>query len=522
MNPIDRQLREVWKSLRSQNLQRDHRLKAVRIKRLRGIANLRVEFQYPVCVLASPNGCGKSTVLFACACAYKDPSRGPRELMPGTLFPNFINRKGEGVSDSIENTELGFDYLHDRDDYNMDWKRRRSWSKSFRGRKGGKQPERQVYLRALANLTNPSEVRSLLQLARKDFHTETVDPELLIFADRILPNSYRDLSVISTPNRDLLFAEIDNQDTKYSEFHMSSGERSILRISKDISGLNNALLLIDEIEAGLHPYIQQQIMLELQRIALRQNLQIIVTSHSPVVLDSVPEEARIFLDRDITTGEVQVMPAYRDIFQKALYGQSHDRLSILCEDSIAEAIVLGALDVLCGRMDLRHDDFVISRDTGRDEFPAHLRTLHKFSRLSDFLMILDGDARDTVGPKMMQVAEQIGSGQRPLFLPTNNPPEAWIWETLNKRSSVYSEKLNLSSDEMKRRLKKAEQAVSGIPREQDALKSALSIFANQFAQSEEEITRIVARVAAEEGSKDMSLFTRELEERIDAWRQSYV
>jgi hypothetical protein len=36
----------------------------------------------------------------------------------------------------------------------------------------------------------------------------------------------------------------------------------------------------------------------LQRIALRQQLQIIVASHSPVVLDSVPPEARIFLDRD--------------------------------------------------------------------------------------------------------------------------------------------------------------------------------------------------------------------------------
>ena len=79
---------------------------------------------------------------------------------------------------------------------------------------------------------------------------------------------------------------------------MSSGERAILRISKDISGLHDALILIDEVDTGLHPYTQQQVMLELQRIALRQQLQIIVASHSPVVLDSVPPDARIFLDRD--------------------------------------------------------------------------------------------------------------------------------------------------------------------------------------------------------------------------------
>ena len=114
---------------------------------------------------------------------------------------------------------------------------------------------------------------------------------------------------------------------------MSSAERAVLRISKDISRLQAALVLIDEVEAGLHPYTKQQTMLELQRIALRRKLQIVVATHSPVVLDSVPPEARIFLDRD-PTSEVRVMPAYRDIFQKALDGQSRDQLSILCEDTI--------------------------------------------------------------------------------------------------------------------------------------------------------------------------------------------
>ena len=80
------------------------------------------------------------------------------------------------------------------------------------------------------------------------------------------------------------------------------GERAIVRMSKDISGLENALVLIDEVDTGLHPYTQKQTMLELQRSALRQKLQIIVASHSPVVLDSVPPEARIFLDRDPETG----------------------------------------------------------------------------------------------------------------------------------------------------------------------------------------------------------------------------
>ena len=182
----------------------------------------------------------------------------------------------------------------------MVWRRSRAWSRRFAGGSGAGQPAREVYLRTLANLTNPSEVRSILRLGRKPIRTDTVSPELLVFAHRILPWRYRNLAVISGPTtKDLLFAELDDAaGTGYSEFHMSSGERSILRISKDISQLEDALILIDEVDTGLHPYTQQQTMLELQRAALRQNLQVIVASHSPAVLDSVPPDARIFLDRD--------------------------------------------------------------------------------------------------------------------------------------------------------------------------------------------------------------------------------
>ena len=38
-------------------------------------------------------------------------------------------------------------------------------------------------------------------------------------------------------------------------------------------------------------------MLQLQQLALRNDLQIIVTSHSPVILDAVPANGRIFLDQ---------------------------------------------------------------------------------------------------------------------------------------------------------------------------------------------------------------------------------
>ena len=53
----------------------------------------------------------------------------------------------------------------------------------------------------------------------------------------------------------------------------------------------------------------------------------------------------------------------------------------------------GILDVLNVELGLLHGDVVIGRNTGRDEFPGHVRTLAKFDKLSGFILVLDGDSR---------------------------------------------------------------------------------------------------------------------------------
>ena len=515
---LEKQLREVWDALRAQNNQRTSSLTEVRIRRLRGIKDLRIPLNYPVSVLAGPNGCGKSTVLFACACAYKVPDRGPRDFVPSTLFPDF---KGGGTTleDTPGQTEIEFHYLNNGERVSMTYRRGKSWNKSFMGRKGGEQPERQLYLRTLANLTNPSEVRSILQLARKELSTEQVTEDLLIFAHRILPRRYRNLSRISTQTRDLLFAELEGaSEARYSEFHMSSGERAILRISKDISSLHDALILIDEVEAGLHPYTQQQAMLEFQRIALRNRLQIIVASHSHVVLNSVPEDARLCLDRNEDTAEVRLVPPYRDVIQKALYGQSRDQLSILCEDQVAESLIRGFLDVLNVALELRHDDVFVGKDTGRDEFPGHIRTLGKFGKLNDFLVVLDGDSKHKEAD-VVTAALEFNSTIRPLFLPGDGPPEAWIWQALNSSKSEYANELGITVADLDDRMRSIKQLVDGMVHQQDHMKVAVEEISRELGRSTVDIARMVGKAEAHREHGDAVAFLTQLKEQIISWRQ---
>jgi len=509
---FNKNLSQVWEQLRGKKPQFKDFLNRVTIRGIRGIKELPCSFDYPVTVLAGPNGCGKSTVLFACACAYDSGIPGKRDMTPTILFPNLTTRNPD-LNDIPGASAILFDYTVNGSSQGMDWKRNKNWDKSYRGRKGGSQPIRDVYLRTLADLTSPSEVRSVLQIGKRNFDSEELTVDLISMAQRILSYRYGTLTMLRNAKRDLLFAKRSDGGAVYSEFHMSAGERSILRLSKDISQLKGGLVLINEIEAGLHPYTQQLVMLELQRLALRNDLQIIVTSHSATILDCVPIEGRIFLER--SEENVQVKSAYKTVIQKAYYGQSIEKLSILCEDEMGEGFVRGCLDYLNPKLELIPEDVVVGRDTGKTEFPAHIKALAKFNKLSEFLFVLDGDARSMEGE-----LKSAASGDQTLsllFLPGENP-EAWCWSTMKEEVEHFSVLLSIGKDEMKKRMESLDSLYDAAPdKEKNKIKAKFSDFCFALERQPAEIVRLVAHAKAEQEKGSIQDFLVEIETRIRNW-----
>jgi len=518
---LDYNLNQVWDQLRSKKSQFDYFIEEMRIQGLRGIRDLNLRFAYPVTVLSGPNACGKSTILFALACAYKVPSGGVRDFVPSAMFPDFRTKNTEYPFDKRSHASLEFYYIYEGKRYRMAWSRgKKNWNRSYLGTKGGKPPERMIYLRTMANLSNPSEVRSVLQFGRrKELVVEEITADLLTFAHRILPLHYRRLFCMSHKGKNLLFAERDDVDeTAYSEFHMSAGERAVLRLSKDLSEQKKALILIDEVEAGLHPFTQQQLMLELQRLALRNNLQIVVATHSPVILDAVPLEGRIFLERT-SDNNVVVQPPYRDIIQKAFYGSTVNKLSILCEDDVAEALLRGVMDVINPQLNLTQSDIEIGRDTGKDEFPQYVRALAKFRKLDSFIFVLDGDAHD----KEAEVRQAAFDNNQPitlLFLPGEEPPESWVWNQIWDHYSEYAEAFGLVPDVLGRRLDDIKRTYDGVAdKPRNIAKGRLITLANNdVGREKREICREVARKEAKREGGVMDDFVEELKDAIKAWR----
>ena len=160
---IDRRLRRLWDRLQGRKPQMPHFLSEVHLTGIRGIEDLRIQFDYPVSVIAGGNTSGKSTVLFAAACAYKVPGAGVRDYVPSTLFPDYRPKKGGEFTDPKPKISIQFEHSTLEGRLSMRWRRNVGWNRSFHGRHKARQPERPLYLRTLANLSNPSEVRSVLR-----------------------------------------------------------------------------------------------------------------------------------------------------------------------------------------------------------------------------------------------------------------------------------------------------------------------------------------------------------------------
>lgn len=511
---MNKRLRELWSRLQGKKTSLPHYLSDVSLKGIRGIDNLRVDFDYPVSVIAGGNASGKSTVLFAAACAYKVPGAGVKDFVPSTLFPDYRPKVGNRA-DHKDEVVLEFNYVTPEGRVYMKWRRLKGWNRSFGGRKKASQPERDVYLRTLSNLSNPSEVRSVLNMSRLDSEPETMplNASQIEFSQRMLPFKYSEVVELSSGNKSLMFAS-QAGGAAYSEMHMAAGERSILRISQDIAQRKGALILIDEVETGLHPWVQQLLMLQLQQLALRNDLQVIVTSHSPVVLDSVPPNGRIFLERD-EDGHVSLNPPYRDVIQDALYGRSSDTLNLLCEDDTAEAILQGVLDDLRPQLGIRGETVRIGRNAGAEEFPTHAAAFRKFGQIDNFVFVIDGDKRDS--RLADKIREAAGSNRPILFLPGHNAPEIWIWERMRENSDTISKELGgFSLSNMIARQDAVYDSASDTP--SAIAKSKLRSLSEQLNRTAPEICRVVARLESTLDKSEIQPLRESIEEAISEWR----
>lgn len=518
---IERRLRSLWDRVLAKRADLPHFLTQVRLQGIRGIDDLAVGFISPVVAVGGGNATGKSTVLAAVACAYRVPGARHGDFLPATLFADYRPRRGT-YRDVRGPAAIEFEYSTPNGGRAMRWRRTSGWRQTFYGRRNASQPERPVHVHVTRNFDDPAEVRdSVAGMTRG--RSATKERPLTLwetdFAEKMLPFKYSGVTNLARDGHSLLFAR-QKGGAAYSEFHMAAGERAILRLSQEIAHLRDALVLIDQVEAGLHPWVQQLLMLQLQELSVLNGLQVIVTTHSPVVLESIHPLGRVFLERD-AQGRVEAVAPYRDIVQDALYGRARNALSLLCEDETAEAILRGLFDVLFPRLRTRRECVRIGRDTDASEFPDRAAAFMKLGEIGNFVFVLGGDRRDT-GVEA-KIADRARRTATVVFLPGDDAPAVWVWRLLRRRLEATADQLHVEPGDLADRMDYLDAVYDRAAEGPSAIAEVkLRNLAEPLGWDPTDLCQVVARAEAGRPGGECRSLMKELEREFGKWRREYV
>src|ERR1700735_206740 len=260
------------------------RLEWLEIKNDRGWSGQRIPFNFPIIAIVGENGSGKSTILQAAACVYQ--KTGGVTWFPSEFFP-------ETFWDNLTDVRLSFGYQQgDVHEISSVRKPTTRWLG---------QPERPERRVAYIDLSRLQPVGTRVGYARiaKNRHleqsstpfTELQVSRLCQIMGREYDNARMAISDIDA-NREI--PVLSKASQIYSGFHQGSGETTVAELLRTQLP-QYGLILIDEIESSLHPRAQRRLMRDLAVAARDRECQIIVSTHSPYVLEELPLSARIYI-----------------------------------------------------------------------------------------------------------------------------------------------------------------------------------------------------------------------------------
>lgn len=292
--------------------------------RIRGFEGEDISFDFPVTALIGPNGSGKSAVLGAAGCAYKP-------IKPGTFFP-----KSAVGDESMAGWRVEYELI----DKQLNARQLTKRTSSFRQAKWvrGDVADRDVLFFGIERTVPAGEKTRYKALMRSTYvHRPPLEPlhtDVATQVEHILGKTVRDYRVTQYGFADTFLvgkAGVSN----YSEFHFGAGESSVIRmISRIEQAPENSLILIEEIENGLHPIATQRMVEYLIDVAERKSIQTIFTTHSDHALAPLPHEAIwASIGGKLRQGKLSVEAL------RAVSGRVDKKLAVFVEDEFAKCWV---------------------------------------------------------------------------------------------------------------------------------------------------------------------------------------
>ncbi len=346
------------------------------IVRIRGFEGEDIMFDFPVTALIGPNGSGKSSVLGAAACAYKP-------IKPRLFFP-----KSAIGDDSMASWRAEYEAV-DKSINSRQTIRRNSNFKSNRWVRSDV-INRPVFFFGIERTVPAGEKNKYKKLMRSTYHHTgsivAINTDVATQVEHILGKEISNFRVATISADDNFFIG-NNNGMEYSEFHFGAGESSIIRMVKQIElAPKNSLIVIEEIENGLHPIATRRMVEYLIDVASRKSIQTIFTTHSDYALIPLPNEAIwSCINGKLKQGKLSVEAL------RAVSGRVDRKLAIFVEDEFAKAWVDAILREKLGEDYQQLEVYAVAGDG--NAVTTHISHNNNPSRTFGSLCVIDGDSR---------------------------------------------------------------------------------------------------------------------------------
>ena len=432
LNTEERRLLELWESPAWKQQLQLRSIEIIGETGLRGINRLFIPFRYPISAICGNNGSGKSTILALAALAHHTPTgwyvywgnigrrraRGDRTYY---RFSDFFvhSRRREGA---IENVSVTWRYIKNEIETIVTFKKKeKKWGQNY-----ARRPERAIDFLSLARILPAHEMRSLRSIfcnPSGDIPHSALDTRSRHYLSSIMGKEYNTAEV---QNKNNYTFQNCQTDVTYTAFNMGGGESCMIVLLYLLQKMaRGGLLVVEEIDAGLHPQAQVRLTQVLIRICREKQIQLICSTHSEIFLDSLPRQARILIRRSGNEHSVFEAPSTRFAMYE-MTGVTQPELQIYCEDMVAAILIEEALPQDL-RLRVRICD-IGSNQTVIRQGVSHLRSGYEMKALC----VLDGDCTNAEVEGWI-VSEQADRDVTPefLILPGDNlPPEKWVLEQL--------------------------------------------------------------------------------------------
>jgi predicted ATPase len=404
---------------------------------LRGINALDLKLEYPISAIAGRNGAGKSTILALACCAYHNSKTGfklPKRKNSYYTFSDFFIQHGQEVPP--EGIEIEYHIAHNK------WKKSATLPDGIgvgiqrrKKNKGGKwndyddRVKRNVVFLGIERIVPHSE-----RSQSRSYSRVFIDKPLKGWEDKVrdavgfvLGRTYDKFRYLEHSKYSLPIVQVG--DAIYSGFNMGAGENALFEIFSTIYSCGTgALLVMDEIELGLHAQAQRRFIERLKEVCYETHTQVICTTHSREIFDCLPYDARFFIES--VNGKTKITDAISSEFAfSKMAAIAGTEIELLVEDEVAKTILFACLpSSLRSRLSVH----VIGSATA---LARQLAALHVRGEVRPTIAIFDGDQRAKEGDNLdhaknmcekpkQEVEEWFASHIN--YLPGDAWPEAWL------------------------------------------------------------------------------------------------